>query len=297
MIFLQKLAVKCFLFFCWVLYKLPRKFSFLVGNVLAFIWTDLFKIRQDVILSNLEIAFPEWSQEQKTQIARSSIYKMTQGAALIFTVPFWTESDLRENIIFHGEEHFKKALAQKKGVLLLSLHLGAGDLAASAMVMKGNPISIITKRFKNKLVDDLWFSVRQGQGVQFIEAHGRNTAFDILKGLKRNESVCFVVDQFMGKPYGIETTFFGRKTGTAYGLALFYMKTKAPIVPIYTYLDNNEKINICYDPALDVEPLISEDKEASILSMTQLFNDKLEEIIRRFPEDWMWVHRRWKDFE
>lgn len=295
--FLQNLIIKLFLGLCWLLYVLPHFFIVCVGNLLAFLWIDLFKVRRDVIMHNLHIAFPEWSDEKSSNIARRSIYKMARGAALIFTIPFWQKKDLETRMIFHGEEHLKKALEKNKGVFLLSLHLGTGDLAAAALMMKGYPISIITKRFKNKLVDDLWFSVRSGQGVKFIEAHGKTTAFDILKVLKKNQSVCFVVDQFMGKPYGIETTFFGRKTGTAYGLALFYLKTRSPIVPIYTYLDETDKIHICFDPTLDVEPLISEDKEKSILSMTQAFNDKLEEIIRRFPEHWMWVHRRWKDFE
>ena len=100
----------------------------------------------------------------------------------------------------------------------------------------------------------------------------------------------------MGKPYGVASTFFGRRTGTAYGLALFALKTKSPVLPIYTYEGRDKKLHIVIEPAVDTSAYVTEDKEESQAKLTQAFNDKLEEIVRKHPEQWMWVHRRWKDF-
>jgi KDO2-lipid IV(A) lauroyltransferase len=291
---LTKLFIKVF---SYLLFLLPRSWVRALGNSIGFLWVDLLRVRRDVIFNNLKIAFPEWTEEKRRQVGRESVYNMGRGFYELFTVPFLNQKWLDTHVVFEGEENMKAALAKGKGVLALSLHIGNGDLCSSTIVMKGYPMTIITKVFKNKFFNDLWFSLRGGQGVKYIDAHGDKTSFDILKALKRQEAVVFVVDQFMGKPFGIQTTFFGKKTGTAYGLALFALKTKAPVLPIYTYEGSDHKIHTVFGEEVPVQDLVTEDKDASILAITQRFNDKIEEIVRAHPEQWMWVHRRWKDFE
>lgn len=284
-------------FFSFLLALLPRPVVRSLGGIVGFLWIDVFGVRRDVILKNLEIAFPEKSLTERKKLARQSVYNMGYGFAEVFTIPQLDEKWLKNYVVFEGEENIQKARAQGKGILALSMHLGTGDIGSSAIVMKGYPVTIITKVFKNKFVNDLWFAIRGGQGVKYIDAHSDSTSFDILKALKRQEAVVFVLDQFMGKPYGIATTFFGKKTGTAYGLALFAMKTKAPVVPFYTYEGADHKMHVVYGEEIPVKDLITDDKDASILAITQRFNDKIEEVVRKHPEQWMWVHRRWKDFE
>ena len=127
----------------------------------------------------------------------------------------------------------------------------------------------------------------------FINAHAKNNAFEILAAIKKNRGVVFVLDQFMGRPYGVESQFFGVTTGTAYGLALFVKKTQKPVYPLYTYWDVDDKLHICIDEAIDLSAELSENSEV----ITNKFNQALERIIIKHPEHWMWVHRRWKTFE
>lgn len=293
---MRSLIKSCIKILSYFLSRLPRSVVRQLGAGIGFLWVDLFRFRREILLGNLRLAFPEWSEERRVQVGRASVYNMGRGFFEIFTVPHLTPQWLENEVVFEGEDRLKKALAQGRGVLALSLHLGNGDLGSTAMVMKGYPVTIITKVFKNKFFNDLWFSFRGGQGVKYIDAHGDKTSFDILKALKRQEAVVFVLDQFMGRPYGIATTFFGKRTGTAYGLALFALKTKAPIVPIYTYEGIDHKMHVVFGEEVPVLDLLTDDKDASILAITQRFNDKIEEIVKEHPEQWMWVHRRWKDF-
>lgn len=267
------------------------------GSFIAFLWIDLLRVRRKVIDDNLQIAFPEWNRSQRLRVGRESVYHMGWGFFEILTVPFLTRKWLEEKVVFEGEENYKAALAKGKGVLVMSLHLGNGDLGSSAIAMKGYPLTIISKIFKNKSLNDLWFAFRSGQGVKYIDAHGASTSFDILKTLKRQEGVVFVVDQFMGRPFAVETTFFGRKTGSAYGLALFAVKTKAPVVPVYTFRGDDGKMHVVFEPEVPLQDLPIDDKNIAMVAITQRFNDKIEEIVRKHPEQWMWVHRRWKEFE
>lgn len=294
---MKSLIKFCIKILSYLWFLLPRSWVRWLGGLVGFLWVDLFRIRRQVIVQNLEIAFPEWSEAKRKQIGRESVYNMGRGFFEFFTIPYLNKRWLETKVVFEGLEHYQKALERNKGVLLMSLHLGNGDLASAAVVMKGYPVTIITKIFKNKFFNELWFSFRGAQGVSYIDAHGPTTAFDILKTLKRQEGVIFVVDQFMGRPFGIETRFFGKTTGSAYGLSLFALKTKAPVIPIYTFEGEDRKMHVVFEPEVPLEDLVSEDKEASMLAITQRFNDKIEEIIRQHPEQWMWVHRRWKDFE
>ena len=277
--------------------KLPRQWLRKSGSWLGFLWFDLFKIRRDVVLDNLNIAFPELSEEKKLKIGRESVYQLGYNAAELFTVPYLDKKWLEKNNVFEGMEHIEKARAKGKGMFFLALHLGNGDVGASTIVMRGQEMFLITKRFKTKWFDDMWFAVRGAQGVQYIDAHAPNNAFEILKALKKNAAVVFVLDQFMGRPFGIASKFFGKVTGTAYGLALFVQKTKAPVLPIYTFEGEDKKIHMVIEPEMDLSHCYAADKDQTTLNMTQAFNDKLEEIIRKHPEQWMWIHRRWKDFD
>lgn len=266
------------------------------GSWLGCLAYDILKFRKKIVLNNLTIAFPDWSTDRKNAVGRESVYQLGYNFGEFFFIPSMTQDWLQENVVFEGWQNVLKAREAGKGMYFLSMHMGNVDLAANAIVMNGQELFIISKKFKTKWFNDLWFSVRGAQGVQYIDAHGANNAFEILKSLKKNAAVVFVLDQYMGKPFGIETTFFGKKTGTAYGLALFVQKTKAPVLPVYSYEGNDKKIHVVIEPALDMSKGVTDDKDQTLRNLTQSFNDKIEEIVRKHPEQWMWIHRRWKDF-
>lgn len=291
---LSKFLVNIFVFLSSLV---PRRTLRLSGSWMGFLWFDVFGFRKKIVLDNLDIAFPDMSSHEKLRIGRASVYQLGYNFGEFFLIPSIDEKWVQKNVVFHGWENIEKAREQKKGMFFLTLHLGNGDLAANAIAVKGQGIYIITKRFKSKWLDDLWFSIRGAKGVRYIDAHGPSNAFEILKALKKNSAVTFVLDQFMGKPYGVASRFFGKETGTAYGLALFSQKTKAPVLPIYTFEGADQKLHVVIEPELDTTPYVSENKDQTLAQITQAFNDKLEQFVRAHPEQWMWVHRRWKEFK
>ncbi len=282
-----------------ILSCLPRKALWVFACGLAFLWFDLFRIRRWTVLKNLSIAFPEKSHDERVRLGRESMRYTCYNFFEFSLLPTFDQKWVDENVIFHGLEQFEKAKAQGKGVLLLSMHVGNGDVGVAALALKGLRLNLISKKFKNQAINQFWFGVRERMGTRFFEAHGRNLAFDILKACRNNEGVVFVIDQFMGKPYGIESTFFGRKTGTAYGLALFALKTEAPVLPVYTYRDEDLKTHVVFEEPVNTEIVTEnkQDKDLQIKRMTQKYNDRVENIVREHPEQWMWIHRRWKKWE
>lgn len=281
----------------WVWSFLPYKVNLYLGKFLAFLWIDVFQIRKNVIYQNLDQVFPNLSYEEKKHIARLSMQNLCRSFFDVIKIPYLSEKWIAKNVDIHGLENYRAARAQKKGVLLLSLHLGSGDLGAAVLAKAVDPVCIITKRFKNQFMDRFWFALRGAAKTQFIDAHGKKNAFEILGALKKQTAVVFVLDQFMGKPFGVLTQFFGKDTGSAYGLAVFAKKTAAPVVPIYTYWGKDERLHITFGEVIDLTEFVSDDDEAYKVNVTNRFNRELEKIILQHPEHWMWVHRRWKDFE
>lgn len=279
--------------FCFNL--LPWFFNVWLGQIFAFIWVDVFSIRKKVVYDNIELAFPGTEEKIKKQWMKQSLFVLCRSFFDVIRIPYISERWMNKNMNFLGLENLEPY--KNSGVLFMSLHMASGDLAGAAFSSVAKPLSLITKSFSNKFVNEFWFSMRSKSKTEFIDAHGKNNAFEILKALKRQRGVVFVVDQFMGKPYGIESDFFGHKTGSAYGLALFAQKTKAPVLPLSTFWSNDGKLNIQVGPAIDFSDLITDDKDTNNLLITNRFNKVIEDIIRKNPAQWMWVHRRWKVFE
>lgn len=279
-----------FFFFCPLFVRL-----FLVKIFSWFIY-DLLKFRRWTLLKNISIAFPEKTKAEKHQIAKNSIKNLALGLFEFLSLSWVSQDWQQQNVFFDGLENYNNAKNQNKGVLLLSLHLGNGDYGCAMFAFRAIDIYLISKKFKAKWINDFWFGVREKMGVRFIDPHGSKTPFEILSALKAKKGVIFVLDQFMGKPYGIETTFFGRKTGTAYGLALFAIKSKAPVVPVYTYRDQSLRLHVVFDPEIKYFGT-SENRDLQIIEMTQNYNQWIEEKVKSYPDQWMWIHRRWKKWE
>lgn len=290
---MRKLARLFSTVFAFIVNLLPWRFNVMFADFLAWLWVDVLNLRQKVVYSNIDIAFPGTPEETKKQWMKKSIYVLGRNFIDMGRIPYLSEEWMKDNVIVHGLEN----VPRDQGFFFVTLHLGGGDLAVAAISEKVAPLSLITKRFSNAFADEFWFSLRTQSKSEFIDAHSKNNAFEILKALRLKRAVVFVLDQFMGKPYGIETEFFGKKTGTAYGLALFALKTKAPVLPLYTYWDDNNRLHIGVAPAIKIDDVQTDDKSEAQRVITNRFNAALEDIIRRWPDQWMWVHRRWKDFE
>lgn len=276
-----------------ILFYLPEKFRYFLSWFFTFLFFDGFRFRRKIMMQNIERVFPNKSRQEKTQIVRKHVFYLFYNFFEFCIFPAINEKWIQENIIFEGVENLETPL-KSSGVLILALHLGHGDMGISMLAHKGVPLFVISKHFKYSWLNQFWYGTRKRFGAHFIDPHGRNTSFDILKALKNKNAVIFVQDQFMGPPYGVETKFFGIDTGTACGLSLFALKTKLPVIPVYCYRDDKMRTHVAALPAV---PFVEgENREKTLVQMTQNYNTVLEDLIQKYPEHWLWIHRRWKNY-
>lgn len=190
---------------------------------------------------------------------------------------------------YEGLEHIRNAYADGRGVLLYSAHFGHWELTALMQGHLGLPLSLVARPLDNPRLERMLAALRGLSGNRVI--HKRNAVRDILRTLRRGEGVAIVIDQDARRK-GIFVPFFGRPASTTSTLALAALRTGATVVPTYSLPRADGSYTIVYEPPLAFEP--SEDREADVRELTARCTARIEEWIRRRPELWLWMHRRWK---
>jgi Kdo2-lipid IVA lauroyltransferase/acyltransferase len=279
--------------FAWFVYRLPWRAQRAFAALLAILWFDVLRIRRRVVVDNLGKAFPALARAERVRLGRKAMIEFCANVVQYSYLPFLDNSALAGFFTFEGRENIERVQARGKGVLMLTLHLGNGDLAMAGLGLIGLPINMISKVMKAKWLNDMWFGLREKFGVKFIAP--RNSSFAVLKALKRNEVVIFVQDQFTGPPIGVKTTFFGHETGTGLGLATMAERSGAGVVPTYNLRRPDGTIHIVFGPEIPFEAM--GDQDETLRHMTQVYNDRLEQYVKMCPEQWMWLHKRWKKFK
>jgi KDO2-lipid IV(A) lauroyltransferase len=213
---------------------------------------------------------------------------------LIETVrlPQAQEKEVLDRCEFHGVEHLQAAAAKGKGVLVLAGHIGSWELALAAAALRGYPVHIIFKEIKGAVGQYAVDRIRGTHGVCGIPR--RNSIFPILRLLRQNAFVGFVLDQNVTADEGVFVEFFGRPACTLPGLAILAQRHGTPVVPVHFYRDPDlRRHHVVFLPEIPWEEA-GPDLAANIRHNTQRYTRLLEGVIRARPDQWLWLHRRWK---
>jgi KDO2-lipid IV(A) lauroyltransferase len=243
-----------------------------------------------LMFKHIGIAFPDLSQDQVRALAQKNFKMITKNAGeILLATRIKSEADLEKILTIHGYENFEQAKAKGNGVIFLTCHLGAFDLQITVMSLKGLRPLIIGTPLKNKHLNELLWKQRNAHGAIAVE-RGKEM-FRLLKELKSGGSLAILIDQDT-KVKSRFVNFFGRPAATPVGAAIFAMKTGASLVPTYIYLGDDNRQHMHFLP--QIETVNSGDEERDMIENTQQYSDFIEAIIRQHPEQWVWMHKRWK---
>ena len=245
---------------------------------------------RDLTKKHLRLAFPEKSEEQIKALAKGTFRMLGKnGGDILRTSRIETLEQLEKILITHGYENFEKANAKGKGVIFLTCHLGAFDLQVTNMALRGLNPNIIGTPLKDKKLNDLLWEYRNAHGAIAIE-RGKET-FRMIKVLKSGGSVALLIDQDT-KVKTVFVNFFGRPAATPVGATVLALKTGAAIVPTYVHLGDDGMQHMHILPEIPMEKTGDEDKD--VITNTQTLTKFIEDTIRKYPEQWVWMHERWK---
>ena len=270
---------------------LPRPLSraFAIG-IAQLVYLLHFRLRQ-VGMRNLAMAYPTKNEAQRRRILRGVFTSLGRQLAELCQFPRYTAENIDDVVVYDGLEHFEKAYARGKGVLFLTAHFGGWELSAFAHSLHGHWLHVVMRPMDNLYLDRLLQSYRTMHGNKVVPKD--DFVRGLLGAMKCGETVGILMDTNMTPPQGVFVDFFGIPACTASGLARIALRTNSAVVPGFTIWDERlGKYRLRFDPAFEL--IRTGDLEADIVANTQIFTKVIEEYVRRYPDQWLWVHRRWK---
>jgi KDO2-lipid IV(A) lauroyltransferase len=270
---------------------LPRSLARLLVRLLtSLLYLVLGRLRR-VGERNLARALPELSSDTRKRILRGVFRNLGWQLVEFCRMPRYSAANTRNWIRTEGHEHYLAAEARGKGVLVLTGHLGAWELSSFYHSLMGHPMGMVIRRLDNRLLDTYVNQVRCLHGNRVL--HKDDFARGLLTAMRAGQTVGILMDTNMTPPQGVFVPFFGIEACTASGLARVALKTGAAVLPGFLVWEPSERRYVLhFGPELQFAR--SGDNEADIVAATAQCNEVLESWIRRYPDQWLWIHRRWK---
>lgn len=269
---------------------LPFKGAVGVGAFFGRLFYALDRRHRKVALDNLRIALGrEKSEEEMRRIALAAFQNLGRSAAEFVRIPGMSDAEIGRRVEVDGFEHYLAARAEKKGVIYVTAHFGNWELMATALALKGFPIHVIARPLDNPYLDRLIKRWRERGGNRVLNK--RVAAREIIQLIRGGGTVGFLIDQNTARDESVFVDYFGKAAATHKGLAIVALRTGAPMLPVFI-LRENDRFRIVIEKPLKI--VRTGTLEEDIIQTTALFTEVIESYVRRYPDHWLWVHRRWK---
>jgi Kdo2-lipid IVA lauroyltransferase/acyltransferase len=240
---------------------------------------------------NLTLAFPDWSDAKRKRVIRSMIQQIGWMAAEFSQFPKYTSENIQKIVVLDGFENFDAARRRGKGVLFLTGHMSAWELAPFAHALYGHPLHFLVRPIANRRVDALINHYRCLSGNQPIQKN--KSARSILRILADGGTVGILSDHNTVLEESVFVDFFGIPASTTSGLARIALRTDAAVVPGFLSWDSERrKYRLRFEPAIELAR--TGDEESDVRENTARFTKTIEDYVRAYPDQWLWVHKRWK---
>jgi Kdo2-lipid IVA lauroyltransferase/acyltransferase len=270
---------------------LPRRWARAAGaclGALAFVLTGRLRRTGE---RNLQLAYPAHDDAWRKRLLRQLYRNLGLQLAEFCVMSRYTAENTRSLVRYAGLEHYLAAREKGRGVLVITGHLGQWELSSFYHSLMGYPMSMVIRRLDNPLVDRLVNGIRCLHGNTVL--HKDDFARGLLGAMRRGETVGILMDTNMTPPQGVFVDFFGVPACTASGLARVAMRTEAAMLPGFlTWREEEKKYVLEFGEPLKL--VHTGNDEQDIVANTQICTTAIEAWVRRFPEQWLWVHRRWK---
>lgn len=279
----------------WIVLKvlgiLPRPVARACGAWVARAASFLRPPLRRTALINLRLAFPDWTDAQRRRVLRRLVRHLGWMAAEFAHFPRYSRERLERVVIYDGFENFAQARAKGRGVLVLTGHIGAWELSSFAHAAFGYPMHFLVRAIPNPRVDALVNRYRCASGNTPVDKI--NSARQIFQVLRSGGTVGILADLNTPATDGVFVDFFGIPACTTGAVARIALRTGAPVVPGYIYWDEAlRKYRLRFEP--EVELVRTGEEAEDVVTNTQRFARIIEECARRWPDQWLWVHKRWK---
>jgi Kdo2-lipid IVA lauroyltransferase/acyltransferase len=268
---------------------LPYSIIALLSKALGFFMYYIVRYRRKVINRNLIKAFGDnYSDKQRDNIGYKSLCSFIQTELELLAS---RSGKLGDGVKLIGREHIEKALSEGKGAYILCVHMGSWEAMGSGMNRQVGPTHVIVKNVGGAKTDKYFRWIRKKNGFISVERKKKGDAFKAIKRvLGNNELLGFVMDQ--SRPGEPKLPFFGHPAKTNTSFAAILKRNPAPVIPGYCIRTGPGEYEVTFEPKLEI--IRTDNTESDVLENSKMFNRVVESLITKCPEQYFWVHNRWK---
>jgi KDO2-lipid IV(A) lauroyltransferase len=269
-------------------------FTRVVYVVFAFVawlaWT--LRIRRGVVEGNLRLAFPEKTEDERKAIARATYRNVGRVAAEFLAIQRATDAEIAGAFEREGWEIYEQARASGRGVLACTAHYGNFEVLAAVNTLQGVPITMISREMGRSRFNDMWRAARAKAGVEDLVVGRGNILQAAIRSMKAGRALGYVIDQNERSRNAVFPTFFGVPAATSPTPAILARRTGAAVIFTVAVPLGGGRHKVVIEGPIEMPD--TGDRDADVLAFMQDLNDRLERWVRRHPEQWYWLHRRWK---
>jgi KDO2-lipid IV(A) lauroyltransferase len=269
---------------------LPVRAVLALGSLLGGAFHVFDRPHRRLAIANLRAAFPLRSERECRAIAREMFSHFGRLLMVLLKFGSMTPAQMMACVEFEGEDRVRHAHAAGRGVLLFTGHFGFWEINALVHALAIRPMAVLARPLDNPLLHDLLESVRRSTGNSVI--YRRGALRKVLRALGANQAVAVLIDQHIQTADAVFVDFFNRPAATTSALAALALRTGAPVIPVFALPLPGGRFRMVYEHPVDPPP--ADDPDA-IRQFTQRCTDVLEMYVRRYPNLWLWMHRRWRD--
>ena len=285
--------------FGWVCRLLPKKWAMSLGTGIGKLLYHTLKKRKQIALNNLQIAFGNdmeieeqqvMEEEKRRELCKASFINLSKTIIEFMRFTKFNPDNIWHEVSVEGKEHLDAALEKGKGVIVVLTHFGNWEMLSLVWgVLIPNRATAIAFPLKNEKLNAYICRNREFLSLKLIPR--KNAIRATLRALKNNEAVGFFADQNAGDQ-GMFIEFFGKPASTSRAPVTIALKTDTPVLFTLDIRQPNDKHHIYISPPLYLDP--SDDTETDVIEYTTLIVKELEKYINKYPEQWLWLHNRWK---
>ncbi|HTK28387.1 MAG TPA: lysophospholipid acyltransferase family protein [Vicinamibacterales bacterium] len=261
-----------------------------VGAGIGLVFYALDGHHRRIAERNLAAAFPARRAAERRAIVRGAFAHFGRLAMELLKFGTLTPDEMLARVDIEGEERGRAAYAQGKGVLFVTGHFGYWELQAMVHAVRVAPVSMLARALDNPELNDALERIRQRTGNSII--YRKNTIRRVLRELQAGRGVAVLIDQHILGKDAITVDFFQQPAATTPAVAALALRTGAPVVPVFALPLPGGRYRMIYEPPIEPPPPNSPDP---VREFTQRCTDVLEMYVRRHPELWLWMHRRWRE--
>ncbi|OEU64700.1 MAG: hypothetical protein BA867_02330 [Desulfobacterales bacterium S5133MH16] len=273
--------------------SVPHKRTASIGRVLGILVYFIDVRHRRIVRRNLKFVYPEWSTERVKRKSKRVFQNLGITILEICQMICFSRDDIINKVKIRGEEHLLNAMHNDKGAILISAHLGNWEIGLLYLVLHFNlPIVSVVRRLRNNLVNRWIHRLRTRFGNRIIDKD--DALPEMVRVLRQGKILGIMIDQGTKSSLGVKITFFGKYITATPAAALLAMRCKSPVIPIFCNRNDDGMLSINIEPPLILKK--TDDLRTDLKTNTQIMTDAIEKAIRRYPEQWFWVHKRWRKY-